>query len=680
MLGGTTNKIEIMKREPRITLPIKKPAKVDKLEPQWRLWIWYFLVTLLVLWVWQELGNQVEHRTIPYSEFKAYLAKDEVAEAVVKQNEIDGRIVPKPESETKTKPAESPASGASPGPTLTPAAEKKPFFFRTERIEDPGLVNELQAAGVQYGAARPGVISQFLLAWVLPIAVMVLLWNMLARRMGGQAQSLFAIGKSRARLVADPDTGVTFEDVAGCDEAKFELQEVVGFIKNPKQYEGVGARIPKGVLLVGPPGTGKTLLARAVAGEAKVPFFLISGSDFVEMFVGVGAARVRDLFLQAKGHAPCIIFIDELDAIGRQRGVHVGSVNDEREQTLNALLVEMDGFEPNIGVILLAATNRPEVLDRALLRPGRFDRQVIVDLPDLDGREAILKVHLKDKHLAPEVDLRRIAAATAGFSGADLANVLNEAALLTARRQDVQITQADLEEAIEKVIAGPERKSRRLSDQDKRRVAYHEVGHALIAAHTLHADPVHKISIVPRGRAALGYTLQLPTEDQFLLTRSELIDRIRGLLGGRAAEEIVFGEVSTGAQNDLERATALSRQMIAMYGMSERIGLASCAQRQPTFLNSSETQIQRDCSEQTAREIDEEVRDLLALSYDEAREVLSTHRDQLERLTAELIKHEAMDGQTFYKLIGQEQPVIRVADPGVVDGELNLKEVNQHAD
>jgi cell division protease FtsH len=680
MLGGTTKKIEIMKREPRITLPIKKPAKVDKLEPQWRLWIWYFLMTLLVLWVWQELGNQVEYRTIPYSEFKAYLAKGEVAEAVVKQNEIDGRIVPKPESETKTRPAESPASGASPGPTLTPAAEKKPFFFRTERIEDPGLVNELQAAGVQYGAARPGVISQFLLAWVLPIAVMVLLWNMLARRMGGQAQSLFAIGKSRARLVADPDTGVTFEDVAGCDEAKFELQEVVGFIKNPKQYEGVGARIPKGVLLVGPPGTGKTLLARAVAGEAKVPFFLISGSDFVEMFVGVGAARVRDLFLQAKGHAPCIIFIDELDAIGRQRGVHVGSVNDEREQTLNALLVEMDGFEPNIGVILLAATNRPEVLDRALLRPGRFDRQVIVDLPDLDGREAILKVHLKDKHLAPEVDLRRIAAATAGFSGADLANVLNEAALLTARRQDVQITQADLEEAIEKVIAGPERKSRRLSELDKRRVAYHEVGHALIAAHTLHADPVHKISIVPRGRAALGYTLQLPTEDQFLLTRSELIDRIRGLLGGRAAEEIVFAEVSTGAQNDLERATALSRQMVAMYGMSERIGLASCAQRQPMFLNSSETQIQRDCSEQTAREIDEEVRDLLALSYDEAREVLSTHRDQLERLTAELIKHEAMDGQTFYKLIGQEQPAIRVADAGIVDSELNLKEVNQHAD
>jgi cell division protease FtsH len=667
-----------MKREPRITLPIKKPAKVDKLEPQWRLWIWYFLLTLLVLWAWQELGNQVEYRTIPYSEFKGYLAKGAVTEALVKQNEIDGRIVPKPEQEAKNKPAESPAPGAS--PAQSPAAEAKPFYFRTERIEDPGLVNELQSAGVQYGAARPGVLSQFFLAWVLPIAVMVILWNLLARRMGGQAQSIFSIGKSRARLVADPDTGVTFEDVAGCDEAKFELQEVVSFIRNPKQYEGVGARIPKGVLLVGPPGTGKTLLARAVAGEAKVPFFLISGSDFVEMFVGVGAARVRDLFLQAKGHAPCIIFIDELDAIGRQRGVHVGSVNDEREQTLNALLVEMDGFEPNIGVILLAATNRPEVLDRALLRPGRFDRQVIVDSPDLDGREAILKVHSKGKHFAPDVDLRRIAAATAGFSGADLSNVLNEAALLTARRQAVEITQADLEEAIEKVIAGPERKSRRLSEEDKRRVAYHEVGHALIAAHTSHADPVHKISIVPRGRAALGYTLQLPTEDQFLLTRSELVDRLRGLLGGRAAEEIVFGEVSTGAQNDLERATALARQMMAMYGMSGRIGLASCAQRQPVFLNSSESQIQRDCSEQTAREIDEEVRDLLARSYDETKEILSVHRDEVERVTAELIKNEAMDGQTFYKLIGQEQPALPAPEPVAVAGELNLKEVNQNAD
>jgi len=397
-----------------------------------------------------------------------------------------------------------------------------------------------------------------------------------------------------------------------------------------------------------------------------VPFFLISGSDFVEMFVGVGAARVRDLFQQAKLQAPCIIFIDELDAIGRQRGVAIGAVNDEREQTLNALLVEMDGFEANIGVILLAATNRPEVLDRALLRPGRFDRQVLVDLPDLDGRQAILKVHSKNKHLEAGVDLRRIAAASAGFSGADLSNLLNEAALLAARRQVTVISQADLEEAIEKIIAGPERKSRRLGDADKRRVAYHELGHALIAAYSLHADPVQKISIIPRGRAALGYTLQLPTEDQFLMTRTELLDRIRGLLGGRAAEDLVFGEVSTGAQNDLERATALGRQMVAMYGMSDRVGLASCAQRQPTFLNSPDTQIQRDCSEETAREIDEEVRKLLDQSYDEAKDVLLAHRADLDLLAGELLKNEALDGETFYKLIGQTRPALPATNPGVV--------------
>jgi cell division protease FtsH len=488
---------------------------------------------------------------------------------------------------------------------------------------------------------------------------MGLLWSFLVRRIGTAGESLLSIGKSRARLVADRDTGVTFDDVAGCEEAKLELREVVDFLKSPKQYQDVGARIPKGVLLVGPPGTGKTLLARAVAGEAKVPFFSISGSDFVEMFVGVGAARVRDLFQQAKAHAPCIIFIDELDAIGRQRGVTVGTVNDEREQTLNALLVELDGFEPNTGVILLAATNRPEVLDRALLRPGRFDRQIVVDAPDLDGREAILKVHSKNKRLAPDVDLRRIAAATAGFAGADLANVLNEAALLAARRRETEISQRDLEEAIEKVVAGPERKSRRLNDEEKRRVAYHETGHALVAAYSQHADPVHKISIVPRGRAALGYTMQLPGEDQFLLTRSALLDRIRGMLGGRAAEEVVFGEVSTGAQNDLERATALSRQMVAMYGMSERLGLAHCAQRQPTFLNGQEFQIQRDCSEQTAREMDEEVKQLLGLAYDQAKETLVSHRHQLELVAAELLKSETIDGPTFYRLVGQETPSLK---------------------
>jgi cell division protease FtsH len=648
-----------MKAKPRISLPMKKSGKVDKFEPQWRFAIGYFLLTLLVMWIWQELFTATTVRTIPYSEFKKYLARHEVAEAVVKQDEIDGRIVPQAESQSKTAPSEPGASPGSRNEIKQAPRETKPFFFRTVRVEDPDVVRDLQGAGVEYGAMRPGIISQLLFSWVLPIAFMAVLWNFLARRMGAAGQSLLSIGKSRAKLVADRDTGVTFDDVAGCEEAKLELKEVVDFLKEPKQYQEIGAHIPKGVLLVGPPGTGKTLLARAVAGEAKVPFFSISGSDFVEMFVGVGAARVRDLFQQAKEHAPCIIFVDELDAIGRQRGVTVGAVNDEREQTLNALLVELDGFEPNTGVILLAATNRPEVLDRALLRPGRFDRQIVVDAPDLDGREAILKVHSKDKRLATDVDLRRVAAATAGFAGADLENVLNEAALLAARRRVTEIAQRDLEEAIEKVVAGPERRSRRLNAEEKRRVAYHETGHALVAAYSKHADPVHKISIVPRGRTALGYTMQLPGEDQFLLTRGALVDRIRGMLGGRAAEEVVFGEVSTGAQNDLEPATALARQMVAMYGMSERLGLTHCAQRQPTFLNGQEFQIQRDCSEQTAREMDEEVKQLLGDAYDQAKEALVSHRDQLELVATELLKSETIDGPTFYSLVRQEMPPLK---------------------
>ncbi len=646
-----------MKKKPRITLPIKKPAKVDKQGPQWRFFIIYFLVTLLITWGWQEQFTQVTLPTNPYSQFKHYLALHEVTQASVKENEIDGRVVPKPHPAT-TAPSAEASPSVSPNQEKPQKDETAPFFFRTERVEDPDLVRELQDAGVQYGAARPGFMSQLLGSWILPIAFIFIIWNLFARRMGASGQSIFGIGRSRAKLVAESEVKVTFDDVAGCDEAKFELKEVVDFLKNPQQYEDLGARIPKGVLLVGPPGTGKTLLARAVAGEAKVPFFSISGSDFVEMFVGVGAARVRDLFHQAKEHAPCIIFIDELDAIGRQRGVHMGTVNDEREQTLNALLVQMDGFEPNTGVIILAATNRPEVLDRALLRPGRFDRQVVVDAPDLDGRVAVLKVHSRDKRLAADVDLRRIAAATAGLSGADLANILNEAALLAARRHVKEISQRDLEEAIEKVVAGPERRSRRLSEEEKLRVAYHEVGHALMAAYNPDTDPVHKISIVPRGRSALGYTMQLPTEDQFLLTRTELVHRIEGLLGGRASEEIVFGEVSTGAQNDLERATALARQMVALYGMSERVGLANCAQRQPSFLDGQGFQIQRDCSEETARTIDEEVKKLLSQAYDRAKEALSSHRDQLERVTRELLKAESIDGPTFYRLIGKETPII----------------------
>jgi len=634
-----------MKRRPSIKLPAKTRGG-GKFEPPPRgLW-WYLLGMFLLLWLWQDVVTHATVRTLPYSEFKQRVEQREVKRVTVRPEEIVGEMV-------ETRAAAEAASDDD---------AKKTFLFRTVRIEDPDLVRELQAAGVEFAAVRPGVLSEMLISWVLPIAVMVAVWMLVMRRFASAGQSMVGLGRSRLQLMADPDTGATFNDVAGCEEAKQELTEVVDFLKNPKRYEELGAKIPRGVLLVGPPGTGKTLLARAVAGEAKVPFFNLSGSDFVEMFVGLGAARVRDLFRQAKEHAPCIVFIDELDAVGRQRGVHVGAVNDEREQTLNALLVEMDGFAGNTGVILLAATNRPEVLDRALLRPGRFDRQVVVDAPDLAGREAILNVHARSKRLAADVDLRRIAAATAGFAGADLANVLNEAALMAARRKAGAIAQRDLDEAIEKVVAGPERKSRRLKEEEKRRVAYHEVGHALVAAHCEHADPVHRISIVPRGRAALGYTLQLPTEDQFLTTRSELFDRITCLLAGRAAEEIVFDEVSTGAQNDLERATALARQMVTWYGMSEKIGLAHCAQRPGAFLGAGDAPLQRDCSEQTAWEIDEEVKAILARAYAEARRCLRRHRDELERVTAELLKRETLDGAEFRRLIATEESCGRAAE------------------
>jgi cell division protease FtsH len=641
----------------------QKPPKLklpNPQGPQGRFLLLYLIATLLVLWGWQEWFDHWTVRTIPYSQFKRHLRLGEVRQVEVRETEIFGRIVPGPAPQPgmqtgHTTPDDHTAPETAATADKTAAAERS-FLFRTVRVEDPDLIKDLEAAGVEFSGVRPGLMSQLVLGWVLPIGLMVLLFSFLSRRLSTAGEQVLGISRSRARLILDKNTGVTFADVAGCDEAKQELQEVVDFLKNPRAYEQLGARIPKGVLLVGPPGTGKTLLARAVAGEAGVPFFSISGADFVEMFVGVGAARVRDLFKQAKEHAPCIIFIDEIDAIGRQRGVHLGPANDEREQTLNALLVEMDGFEANTGVIILAATNRPEILDRALLRPGRFDRQVVVDAPDLDGREAILKVHARNKKLAPDVDLRRVAAATAGFSGADLANVLNEAALLAARRKADAISQADIDAAIEKVVAGPERRSRRLNAEEKKRVAYHEVGHALVAAYCNHADPVHKISIVPRGRAALGYTLQLPQEDQFLLTRSELFDRIKCLLGGRAAEEIVFGEVSTGAQNDLERATALARHMVAVYGMSERIGLAHCAQRTATFLPGADGGFQRDCSEQTAREIDEEVRALLDRAYAEARQILSQHRDQLESITAELLARETLEGNEFYRLVGKPRP------------------------
>jgi cell division protease FtsH len=658
----------------------KTPPKIDlkapdKSKPNWGFDFWPFFVMLLVLWVWQAAVSQFTVRIIPYSEFRAHLARHEVVDAVVKQDEIVGRIVPQAAPATNatlSEIASAPTNGHTATTNATVAAAK-PFQFHTVRIEDPELVKDLQASGAQYNGERPSFLSQFLLSWVLPIAIIVGIWSFMGRKLGSVGQSVLGFGKSTARLVEGEKTGVSFADVAGCDEAKQELKEVIDFLKNPKRYKEIGAKIPKGILLIGPPGTGKTLLARAVAGEAKVPFFSLSGSDFVEMFVGVGASRVRDLFQQAKQHAPCIIFIDELDAIGQKRSIHLGMVNDEREQTLNQLLSEMDGFEPNAGVIILAATNRPEVLDAALLRPGRFDRQVIVDAPDLDGREAVLKVHARDKRLGPGVDLRQLAQATAGFSGADLANVLNEAALLTARRGAREISQADLENAVERVVAGPERKSRRLTEQQKRRVAFHEVGHALIAAYSPNADQVRKITIIPHGHAALGYTMQVPTEDQFLLSQAELLTRLRGMLGGRASEELEYGDLTTGAQNDLEHATALARQMICLYGMSEKVGMANCAQRAPAYLPGQPFQLQRDCSEQTAREIDEDVKRILNESYAEAKEVLTAHRADLQRVVAELLKRETLDGETLYQLIGKEMPRAKEPAPmpmedGVMSG------------
>ena len=631
-----------------------------------------------MLWFWQEASHQLTTRTIPYSQFKDLVAERRVANLTISQTDITGTALPKPASETSTnavkvaqgkpetkaapqavlsKAATNAVASASPaGTNQTKAAEPTSYAFRTVRVEDRDLVPELQKAGIKYTGVREGFMSELIWAWILPIGAMVLLWRFLSKRMGNIGQGIMGFGSSKAKVVADKDTRVTFNDVAGCDEAKYELQEVVAFLKQPDQYKSLGATIPKGILLVGPPGTGKTLLARAVAGEAKVPFFLISGSDFVEMFVGVGAARVRDLFEKAKAQAPCIVFIDELDAVGRQRGVHMGPVNDEREQTLNQLLVGMDGFEANVGVVILAATNRPEVLDHALLRPGRFDRQVVVDAPDLEGRLAVLKLHVRNKPLAPEVELRKIAQQTPGFSGADLANVVNEAALLAARHRAKQIGQQDLEDAVDKVVAGPERKSRRLGEKEKRQVAYHEVGHALVAAYSEYADPVHKITIIPHGHAALGYTMQLPTEDHYLMSRSALLDKLRGQLGGRAAEEVVFGEVSTGAENDLQHATALARQMVAMFGMSDVVGLAHCAQRQNPLAAGPDGFIQRDCSEQTAREIDQEVKKLLDQAYTEAKAVLRAHRGQLDLVAGELLQRETLDGKAFKRLLGLDGP------------------------
>ena len=594
-------------------------------------WPWLLILMLLAFWLTSGRLNQ-GRGAIPYSEFKQLLRDQHVKELVLATDLVRG---------TRLAESDQVEFGAD---AWIP--------FVAVRPEDPGLIEALEQAGVEYSAEPPASGGDTLLLWsvLLVGGLLFSLW-LLRTAVGRQGAGLMGFAKSRARLAPEMSLEVRFDDVAGCDEAKADLREMVEFLRNPSRFRAVGARIPKGVLLLGPPGTGKTLLARAIAGEAGVPFFSINGSDFVEMFVGVGAARVRDLFSQAKGKAPCIVFIDEIDAVGRQRGVSMGVVNDEREQTLNQLLSEMDGFEENSGVIILAATNRPEILDRALLRPGRFDRQIVLDAPDLAGRLGILRVHARSKPLAGDVDLEKIAHATAGMSGADLANALNEAALAAARDRRLEITHADVEAAIERVMAGPERRSRRLGPDEKRRVALHEAGHAIVADRLPHADPVQKISIVPRGRVALGYTLQVPEHEQFLHTRSELLDRLTVLLGGRAAEDLMLADVSTGAQDDLEVATAMARQMVCVLGMSERVGLPRCARSTDTMATGDQGGWLRDCSETTAREVDEEVRELLGAAFERARLLLEGDRANLERVARALLERETLDHEAFQALL-----------------------------
>ena len=541
----------------------------------------------------------------------------------------------------------------------------------TTYILDPGtLPSEIAQKGVEVEVVPPPKNSWFtaLLTSLLPTLLLIGVWIYFIYNMQGGGNKVMGFAKSKAKLFMDNRPKVTFDDVAGCDESKEELEEVVQFLRDPTKFTRLGAKVPRGVLLLGAPGTGKTLLSRAVAGEANVPFFSISGSDFVEMFVGVGAARVRDLFEQARKNQPCIIFIDEIDAVGRHRGAGLGGGHDEREQTLNQLLVEMDGFEGGTGIILLAATNRPDILDPALLRPGRFDRQIVVDRPDVNGRRDILKVHLKDKKVSKEVDLDVIARRTPGFVGADIANLVNEAALLAGRRNKERLGMAEFEEAIDRVMAGPERKSRVISKKEREIIAYHEAGHALVASKIEGSDPVHKISIIPRGHMALGYTLQLPEEDRFLISKKELADRITILLSGRVTEQLKFGDVTTGASNDLERSTQIARQMVTQFGMSDRLGLVTLGRKQHEVFLGRDIMEDRNYSEEIAYAIDQEVRSIIDECYSIAKAILTEHNERLEEITALLLEKEVLEGDELDELLGypkKEAPIV----PAVSDEE-----------
>jgi len=611
-----------------IFLELKERAK-DKDKKTKGFTFLYFIIAFIAIIVINSYFFKSEVKNIPYSEFKELIAKGKISDVVINTETVQGMLA---------------------------LDDGKKIKFLTSRVEDPDLVKELQKYNIKFAGYYENKIIKAIISWILPFAVIILIWNLLMRRMGGAPSSILNFGKSRGKIYGEDEIKITFEDVAGVDEAKEELKEIIEYLSTPQKFLNIGGKIPKGILLVGPPGSGKTLLAKAVAGEAKVPFFSMSGSDFVEMFVGVGASRVRDLFAQAQEKAPCIIFIDELDALGKARGMNPLSSHDEREQTLNQLLAEMDGFDTKAGVIIMGATNRPEILDPALLRPGRFDRHVLVDRPDIKGREEILNVHIRGVKIGKDVDLKVVAARTPGFVGADLASLVNESALLAARKGKTLVSMEEFEEAIDRVVAGLEKKKRVMSPKEKEIIAYHETGHALMAEFLGTTDPVHKISIIPRGISALGYTLQLPTEDRYLMTKSELLDRLCVLLGGRVAEEIIFGDISTGAQNDLMRATDIAKSMVKEYGMSEKLGYMTFErERKPLFLDINPTFGTKDYSEETAREIDNEVKRIVDESYQKVNTMLSEKKELLEKVAQTLLEKETIDGDELRALIKGNQ-------------------------
>ena len=587
--------------------------------------VWYVLGFLMLMALAQVWYLQPAGQRITYSEFKQSVRAGQVADVSVGEQTIRGTFKAERNGTTK---------------------------FSTNRIEDPKLLEELDGAGVKYEGEFVSRWLPEILSWVIPLLLLFAIWSFFFRRIGSAEGGVMSFARSKHRVFAEDDVKVSFADVAGVEEAEQELKEIVEFLKNPRKYTTLGGRIPKGVLLVGPPGTGKTLLARAVAGEAKVPFFSLSGSEFVEMFVGVGAARVRDLFSQAEQKAPCIIFIDELDALGRARVQSPMGSHEEREQTLNQLLAEMDGFDSRKAIIIMGATNRPEVLDPALLRPGRFDRQVLVDKPDVRGREDVLRIHTKNVKLSPAVDLRIIAARTAGFAGADLANLVNEAALLAARKDKTSVEMPDFDEAIDRLIAGLEKK-RVMSTKEREIVAYHESGHAIVATAIPGMDPVHKISIVQRGFGALGYTMQLPLEDRYLMQRQDLLNQLAVLLGGRTAEELALGEISTGAQNDLQRATDIARAMVTEWGMSDALGAINYdGHKRNKFLDIPIGPERGNYAEDTARLIDSEVKRIMTDAHTRARSILTDKRDMLEKVTRRLLEQEVMEGDTLREILG----------------------------